>query len=373
MKFIIETKLKWKTTKVIILDKDDNEVLSKDIEFVDNLYSLNIKNENAFKMYFTNGKVCSEYIALSDNLSKISLYQNKKTHLITANLFVDKCSDYGKVETYVLEDKINLYYREDTSKIINVLVPPKYNKNKTYKLLIVFDSQNMFDVNKVGKYTKNNDPYGGWQVETSLKQISKRYKKDYIVVGIENADMYRMSELTPSLRRPKIRKEFYQEVIEDTFGVMHLNDLDAFIHETLLPFIKDKYNVESKYSILGSSCGGLASLYVGLRNISLCETVYCFTPASALFEDKTIIKMFKSFKFKKHYNELPYFFFFQGGSGQLEMLLKLGNKDLVSNLIKTGYDESKIYTYLEDSADHNEDAWRFAFNFGVEKAHKFHE
>ena len=66
----------------------------------------------------------------------------------------------------------------------------------------MFDSQNCFDLNKVGNYTSKNDPYGGWQIESSIND-------EYIVVGIENADKYRSIELTPSKKEVEFKDVLY--------------------------------------------------------------------------------------------------------------------------------------------------------------------
>ena len=70
-------------------------------------------------------------------------------------------------------------------------------------------------------------------------------------------------------------------------------------------------------------------------------------------------------KIKKNRKVLPELFIFQGGTGELESLLAMGNEYLVPLLIHYGYDENKIsYLYQKDS-DHNEDSWKYAFNYFI--------
>ena len=60
---------------------------------------------------------------------------------------------------------------------------------------------------------------------------------------------------------------------------------------------------------------------------------------------------------------LPYIFYFQGKKGILENILYEVNKDLINNLVKSNYKKENIYEYIEESYDHNEVSWRFAFNY----------
>ena len=123
----------------------------------------------------------TEIIILSENLSQIELKYNRKIKKYVANLYVKDISNYGLVETFILTDDKNLSYKENHFKTINILKPNNYDENKKYGMLIMFDSQNIFDKKKVGNYTKLNDPYGGWQVEASLSQIKKLYPHEVIV------------------------------------------------------------------------------------------------------------------------------------------------------------------------------------------------
>ena len=73
-----------------------------------------------------------------------------------------------------------------------------------------------------------------------------------------------------------------------------MKNLDDFINETLIELIKRKYNVNTDtYGICGSSCGGLASLYLGLKNINKYDFIFTFTPAIGLL-NKSLLDIFFS-------------------------------------------------------------------------------
>jgi hypothetical protein len=64
-------------------------------------------------------------------------------------------------------------------------------------------------------------------------------------------------------------------------------------------------------------------------------------------------------------SSLSIFFSYCGNNDPLEKLLFKGDILLKNALISQGYPDSKIYEYYEESALHNEDSWRYAFNFGL--------
>lgn len=352
MQLIINNKLSFKNAFIVTLDKNYDVVSERKIEKGIQKIDINLDIEKF--LYYTNKRVKSEVIILSNNLNTLDLLYCKETKNYKFDLQIENCNEYGKVFNYSLKDEKNLFYRQDKSKNINIYVPNSYDGSKPYNVLVMFDSQNIFHKEKVGNYTDKNDPYGSWQVETSLK-----YKYDnYIVVGIENADEYRESELS-----------FDDEELKAPLGIkngLHLDNLDDFINETLLPFVKSKFNVlTANMGICGASCGGLASLYVGLKNYNKYDFVFSFTAALGILGREGIEKLFRKYDFNN--KKLPYVFLFQGLADDLEKLLHSGNQYIKTNMIKMGYLEELIDEYIEKDAKHNEDAWRYAFNYALEK------
>ena len=352
MQLIINNKLSFKNTFIVTLDK--NYVVVSEIKIEKGKQTIDIDLENEKFLYYTNKRTKSEVIILSNNLNTLDLLYCKETKNYKFDLQIENCNKYGKVFNYTLKDEKNLFYRKDKSKNVNIYVPSSYDGSKPYKLLVMFDSQNIYHKEKVGNYTDKNDPYGSWQVETSLK-----YRYDnYIVVGIENADEYRESELS-----------FNDEELKKPLGIktgLYLDNLDDFINETLLPFVKSKFNVlTTNMGICGASCGGLASLYVGLKNIDKYEFIFSFTAALGILGKNGVEKVFSKYNFNNE--NLPYVFLFQGLADDLEKMLHNGNQYIKENMVKRGYLEEFIGEYVEKDAKHNEDAWRSAFNYFIDK------
>ena len=181
--------------------KCNNELITHILD--ENYKEIRIEKSNSFNLDLNNE--CFLYFDILDKKSEIIRISNLLTSL-EVNYYDDKeklevnidSDNYGEVKVVKLKDEKNLLFREDKEKVINILLPFNYDKNKKYGLIIMFDSQNIYDLNKVGKYTSLNDPYGGWQVDSTLSIVKEKYHKEYIVVGIEDADKYRATELTPS-------------------------------------------------------------------------------------------------------------------------------------------------------------------------------
>ena len=99
----------------------------------------------------------SEMIILNSMIKNIKIEFNKKTKALDVSYYTSS-NNYGFVKTVKLKDKVNLVHAKRHKKKIHILHPANFNPEKEYNLLIMIDGQNMYDVKKVGKYTKLNDP-----------------------------------------------------------------------------------------------------------------------------------------------------------------------------------------------------------------------
>ena len=154
MKLTIINKVTWKHIYLVLLDERYNVINKIELLFDNKEAKQDIDLNQVKYCYFTNGKRKTDIIILSTNLSVLTLIYNKKTKLYKCDLSIENKTKYGKVETYILKDKKNLFYRNDNQKVINVYVPSNYDENKQYKVLIMFDSQNIYDIKKVGKRSR---------------------------------------------------------------------------------------------------------------------------------------------------------------------------------------------------------------------------
>ncbi len=353
----------WKKVVVNVLGKNKTLLRQEQVKFINSSTFIEFDLKSDMYFYLSNEKgYKTETIIISKNTNKMYLEYNRKKKKYYLYL-TDDDNLYNETISYILEDEKNLYFRNDKAKKIDIIIPKNYDSKRKYGLLIMFDGQNLFDKNNTGNYTDKNDPYGSWQIDVSMSMLAKTLKKEFIVVGIEHTDILRTNELITPESFGKLKND---DLIEEREKKGYIDYLDAFINETLLPYITSKYSIDlNNIGISGSSMGGLGCHYIGLKNLGKYKFILCYTPASALIEDKAWVKFYKQLDFKNNLEKLPLFYFFQGRNDDLEELLYQGNIDLIKNLVKSGYSKKMIKSYIEESAMHNEVAWRYAFNYMI--------
>lgn len=364
MNITFKKSITWKKIYYITLDKDRKILKKNRLTFNKNITNIEVNLDVEKYIYFTNGKQVSETIILSNLLDVVELIFNHKTRKYTCNLSLSNHDDYGTIRTFKIEDKVNLSFRRDKSKVINIWTPSNYDSTKEYGLIILFDSQNIFDINKFGLYTKRADPFGGWQTEATIENAIKKYGDEYIIVGIDDSDKYRMFELMVGNNSLEPKKEFVDKygISKKEFKKANVDKFGVFITETLLPLVENEYKIK-KYNIgiCGSSAGGNAALYLGIKYSNIFRFIFSLTPAIGFYTDESLIEFYK-----KHLVEdkpQPEVYFFQGVKCDLEKLLFHLNTNLVKDLLKAGLKEENLVSYIEPTAEHNEDAWRYVFNY----------
>lgn len=353
----------WKKVELTVLNQNHELIKTEKLNFKDNVSSIDFDLNKECFFYLSNEKdYKTETVIISENIETLLLQYNRKKRRYYIE-FVDTNNYYQDAVSYVLKDEKNLFFRTDKSKKIDIIIPKNYDIKRKYGLLIMFDGQNLYDKKNVGNYTDKNDPYGSWQIDVSMSMLAKKLNQEFIVVGIEHTDFLRTNELITPASFGKLRDE---GLIEEREKEGYIDYLDSFINETLLPFITSKYSIDTNnIGISGSSMGGLGCHYIGLKNLGKYKFILCYTPASALIIDEAWKEFYQQLDFKNNSEKLPLFYFFQGRNDDLEKILYLGNINLLKNLIEYGYPKELIKSYIEESAQHNEVAWRYAFNYMI--------
>ncbi|WP_426103312.1 alpha/beta hydrolase [Massilia sp. TSP1-1-2] len=126
---------------------------------------------------------------------------------------------------------------------IRLYLPPAYaTSTKHYPVLYMHDGQNLFD---------NATAYGGeWKVDETMDALAREGKLELIVVGIDNGEAKRMTELNAwsNLQYGPGEGELYMD----------------FIVKVLKPLIDKQYRTmpeRDHTALMGSSMGGLISHY----------------------------------------------------------------------------------------------------------------
>jgi len=171
----------------------------------------------------------------------------------------------GTVDTFELASKVF-----DNTRTIRVFVPPGYgevaNRDRKYAVLYMFDGQNLFDACLAFDHVHE------WQVDETVTRLVREGKiEPLIVVGVDNAREKRAYEYLP-----------WPDILQDSErSVLGGNRLPEFLTREVMPAVAAKYRVASgreSTGIGGSSYGGVAALYVGLRAPTIFGKVLAESP-----------------------------------------------------------------------------------------------
>ena len=169
-----------------------------------------------------------------------------------------------------------------TSRKIWVYLPKGYSESqKRYPVLYMHDAQNLFD--------SKTSFVGEWNVDEKLDSINA----DIIIIGIEHGNDKRIDELTP--------------FPNEKYGGGKADAYVDFIVKTLKPAVDTKYRTKTNArntGIMGSSLGGLVSLYAAVKYPETFGKAGVFSP-SFWFSDKIyeFVKTKKKLKTKKNEKE----------------------------------------------------------------------
>ena len=129
-----------------------------------------------------------------------------------------------------------------------------------FDVLYAHDAQNL--------YGPGGD-YGSWKVEENMETA----EASFMIVGMDNMGEERLSE--------------YAFADEDLTAVGYGNikargqQYAKFVQETVRPFIESHYNVTKKAGLMGSSMGGLISLYIAHLYPEAYKVVLALSPTTA--------------------------------------------------------------------------------------------
>jgi predicted alpha/beta superfamily hydrolase len=228
---------------------------------------------------------------------------------------------------------------------IMVYLPPSYNQGSDrYPVLYMHDGQNLFD--------HATSFAGEWCVDDTLEALARSEGLEAIVVGISNTGPSRLDEYSP--------------FIDQAYGGGQGNHYIAFIANTLKPLIDDQFRTSPqrrKTGIMGSSMGGLISLYAFFRR----EDIFGFTGVmspSLWFAKGAIYGYIESASY------LPGRIYLDSGTRELggsryslgkrvqSRRYYAGVRRMKRMLVYKGYWPTRDIMHVEEKwAGHSEDAW----------------
>ena len=212
-----------------------------------------------------------------------------------------------------------------------VYLPPDYAQSKrSYPVLYMHDAQNVFG--------EADSPYQKWEVGRTLNQLFEETNWGCIVIGIEHGEENRLNEYAP----------FKNPNHGGGEGAAYLN----FIIETLKPQVDAHFRTlpdAPNTLMIGSSMGGLISIYAALKHGHVFGKVAAFSPSLWWSDDIYALAASSS------YNFVHKMVLLGGEKESDEMLPDLFA--LYNTLADNGYFEHKIHLDFYQDGTHTESFW----------------
>ncbi|MDX1477807.1 MAG: alpha/beta hydrolase-fold protein [Saprospiraceae bacterium] len=149
----------------------------------------------------------------------------------------------------------------DRERRVWIYLPPGYETStRSYPVLYMHDGQNVFDA--------STSYAGEWRVDETLDSLHRLGMPGCIVVAVDNGQQRRVDEYSPWVHPEYGGGE----------GAAYVD----FLVETLKPYIDSTHRTlpdRAHTGIMGSSMGGLISLYAALRYPEVFGLVGSFSPA----------------------------------------------------------------------------------------------
>lgn len=223
----------------------------------------------------------------------------------------------------------------NTTRKIWIYLPPDYQtSNKKYPVIYMQDGQNLFD-----DFTSFS---GEWNVDETLNQIFSETGQSAIVIGIDNGGASRLSEYSPW------NNEKYQT---KGIGDLYLE----FLTKTLKSYVDKTYRTQkqaSKNLVMGSSMGGLISLYAASKYPTIFGKAGIFSPAFWF-----VSKDLKNYLHRNQNNLKNSKFYFVAGKNEDETMAP--EIETVNELLlKKSVPEKNIVVKIDEDGTHSEDYWR---------------
>jgi predicted alpha/beta superfamily hydrolase len=262
---------------------------------------------------------------------------------------VEKTPMFSAREAIVLHPAFKIPQLNRKRKIWAHLPYDYRSSKKSYPVIYMMDGQNLFS----GDETKSS-----WNVDQAMKQLlfkSNTIDHDhevnalhqYIIIGIEHGEEHRIDE--------------YSAWKNESYGGGEAPQLLDFLCTTLKPYVdqhlrslKDREHT----IIMGSSMGGLFSLYAALERQDVFGNAGIFSPS--LWFSPEILKYVKKKKIKMGSR-----FLLMAGQKESDSMTE-DLLDLYDTLLEAGHDDEAIHYDLHTNGSHNEHFWAKEFEHALD-------
>ena len=238
----------------------------------------------------------------------------------------------GKVFQHDFDSKVL-----NNSRKIFVWIPKGYDLNKDkYPLLVVHDGRAVFyskngGFGKRNKLIKDSLPKPGWNLdETVYELIQSKKIKPIIMVGVSNTKN-RGYEYVPTRNGINFGKALTQE---------------------LIPEIKRLYRIDSEdIGTLGSSAGGLISLYLGWELNNVFTKAACLSPGIIKGNDNYFQQLIKVNQPKNLQLAIV------NGTSGLDAELQFGVDKFIEYLNEINFSKKNLLYWVDEKGSHSPRSW----------------
>lgn len=312
-------------------------------DYGEKVYSSTVDVDKYNRIIFTNGTQQTVNIPVNKASSGFFISDSRNSKAMLVGTYANTGADSGKIT------KTNLTYSTGYTKKIWIWTPADYSPTSAqkYRTIYIMDGQNLFD-------DDHQDGYGGWEVTDAVESMMSNGGRGVIIVGIDNGNSKRDSELTPDIGSvvPSYASEFAHRTGEQ---------FSNFVVNTVMPYVQKNYNSSTASVdnfIAGSSSGGLEAFYIGLEHRDKFGGIGALSPAFLLFNSSVWNSYLSKYDFTAADMPLLYIY---NGNGDFENQLYPDVIAMHTRLLSLGYSRDKIKLSIEDAAAHNEAWWRIIF------------
>ncbi len=235
---------------------------------------------------------------------------------------------------YILSEDFEIPQLNRTRRIWLYLPPDYETTDKTYPVLYMQDGQNLFDASTSFSIE--------WEIDESLNELFADGDEGVIVIGIDNGGVHRIDEYSPWVNAQYGGGEGEQYV--------------DFIVETLKPFVDANFRTKpdrDNTGIMGSSMGGLISMYAAIEHQDVFSKAGIFSP-SFWFSNQVYSHVENTGK------EQEMKFYMLGGEQESASLIQQ-MEAMETTLYEAGFGASEVMLVTHPDGQHSEWYWRREF------------
>lgn len=224
---------------------------------------------------------------------------------------------------------------------------PEHSEGDKLPVFYMMDGQNLFD--------DAATDYGSWGVIDAVENEMKNGYGGAIIVGIDNGNEYRDSELTPK----SIGEIQHRDMLNDIFKPEG-EIFDGFLMDTVKPYVEENFSIKLGREfthICGSSSGGLQAFFTGVEHKGDFSYIGAFSPAFSLYKKEDWIK----YLVERTNGEMPCVYIYTGAGDELEQMIFNSTEMMYDLLPEIGYPYEKLNEIVLLENKHNEKAWREIF------------